>query len=277
MRKRIFLPANEIHLWISRDELIADPEMLSLYQAAVAPYELERAARFQFQRHRRQYLVTRGLVRAILSLYRPEVAPREWRFCINAHGKPGILDDISPPLLFNLSHTDGLIVLAVARREVGVDVELLDREGDLSSLADRYFAPIEQKDLLLLAAAERRHRFVELWTLKEAYLKARGVGLTQSLDTFSFRLGTYSTQTLEYCSNDDWKELWRFWSLRLDAGYCLALAARNSTLDPEPIPKVCEFSPTQQMVPIRCLRTWQDEFGNRAASPALETFSADPF
>ncbi len=89
-------------------------------------------------------------------------------------------------LCFNLSHTDGLVVLAVARQPVGVDVEWLDRTGRTVELADRYFARTETGSLLALAGTAQRDRFFDLWTLKEAYIKARGLGLALSLGGFAF-------------------------------------------------------------------------------------------
>ena len=89
-------------------------------------------------------------------------------------------------LCFNLSHTDGLVVLAIARQPVGVDVEWLDRTGRTVELADRYFARTETASLRALPETAQRDRFFDLWTLKEAYIKARGLGLALPLGGFAF-------------------------------------------------------------------------------------------
>jgi 4'-phosphopantetheinyl transferase len=92
----------------------------------------------------------------------------------------------STDLCFNLSHTDGLVVLAIARQPVGVDVEWLDRRGRTIELADRYFAPTEITALRALPETAQRDRFFDLWTLKEAYIKARGLGLALPLGGFAY-------------------------------------------------------------------------------------------
>src|SRR5690606_33310169 len=93
------------------------------------------------------------------------------------------------PLVFNLSHTDGLIACAVSRgREVGVDVEWLDRRGGDIDVADRFFSRYEVQALYAQPPERRRDRFFRYWTLKESYIKARGMGLALPLDRFSFEL-----------------------------------------------------------------------------------------
>lgn len=89
---------------------------------------------------------------------------------------------------FNITHTDGLVALAIARAPIGVDVEWLARPGRTVELAERYFAPTEVAALFALPEARRRDRFFDLWTLKEAYIKARGLGLAIPLDSFAFTL-----------------------------------------------------------------------------------------
>jgi len=133
--------------------------------------------------------VTRALVRTVLSRY-AEVSPADWRFVANGYGKP----EISEPreersLRFNLSHTEGLVVCLVGRdRELGVDVEDRTRKGDLLDVADRFFSPFEVKALRALPPEEQMDRFFLYWTLKESYIKARGMGLALSLSAFSFDL-----------------------------------------------------------------------------------------
>src|SRR4029453_1384894 len=100
------------------------------YRDLITPDENERMVRFVFERDRRQFLITRALVRTMLSRY-AEVAPRDWRFVTNQFGRPEVLDRPAhvPDLRFNLSHTDGLIACAVTvGREVGVDVENITRQ-----------------------------------------------------------------------------------------------------------------------------------------------------
>jgi 4'-phosphopantetheinyl transferase len=114
------------------------------------------------------------MIRGVLSTYRP-VAPEDWRFVSGSHGRPELDPDCG--LRFSAAHTRGLTVVGVCDDgEVGVDVERLDRRAR-PGLAGRWFAPEEVAALDDLAEPQRARRFLELWTLKEAYVKARGLGV----------------------------------------------------------------------------------------------------
>jgi 4'-phosphopantetheinyl transferase len=130
---------------------------------------------------RLQYLATRILCRRVLSHY-AKIHPTEWRFAAGAHGKPRIARPRAfSSLRFNLTHTRGLIVCLVSRAgEVGVDVEEISRKVDIVEIIRHFFARSEREMLDRLTGATRTRRFFELWVLKEAYLKARGRGLSIS-------------------------------------------------------------------------------------------------
>ena len=181
------LPADEAHLWSARPATFTDPARLARLRAMLTDEERARINRFRFARDRRTGLVTRALVRITLSRY-CDVPPARWRFRTNEHGRPEIASPASP-LRFNVSHTEGLVVCLVSRgRELGVDAESLERDRRWLDLADRFFAPAEARALREAPAARRRLRFLEYWTLKEAYVKARGRGLTLPLSGFWFDL-----------------------------------------------------------------------------------------
>ncbi|QQZ39510.1 4'-phosphopantetheinyl transferase superfamily protein [Pseudomonas sp. SK3(2021)] len=124
-----------------------------------------------------------------MSLYAPGVAPQQWVFASNAWGKPAIVAP-GAPMAFNLSHTEGLVTLALTlENSVGIDVESRQRTTD-TDLAERFFSASEVRYLSSLPTAERASAFISLWTLKEAYIKACGQGLSIPLDSFSFDLTT---------------------------------------------------------------------------------------
>ncbi|MGV8082353.1 MAG: 4'-phosphopantetheinyl transferase family protein [Coriobacteriia bacterium] len=181
------LPPDTIHVWIAFPEAIADPSLLERYRELLTADERERQQRYRFAADRHEALVTRALVRTVLSSY-ADVPPEEWRFETGDDGKPEIaLPHIS--LNFNLSHTYGMIVCAVTEgRSIGIDVEHIDRETRIEELARRKFAPSEAEELLGLPEGARRSRFFDYWTLKESYVKAHGCGLAIPLDEFSFRI-----------------------------------------------------------------------------------------
>ncbi len=176
--------AGRIDLWCTFLGEV-DAPLLPRYRALLCAQEIERMERFHFAQDRRRDLVARALVRTVLSRY-ASLSPSQWRFSDDANGRPRIAN---PPagleLDFNLSHSAEMVVLAVSDRAIGVDVEHIARDADIERL-DRYFSATERAGLLALAPPGRRRRFFELWTLKESYLKARGVGLRLPLDAFAF-------------------------------------------------------------------------------------------
>ncbi|MET0594283.1 MAG: 4'-phosphopantetheinyl transferase superfamily protein, partial [Polyangiaceae bacterium] len=168
------LPAGECHLWVARAPEILAPEIVDRYEAWLTHDEWTRYQSFHFERHRHLFLLTRGVVRRSLSRY-AGVAPADWRFAVGSHGKPHIAaPSVMPPLSFNLSNTEGMVVCAITRGvEVGVDVENTSRLDDPVSIADRFFSPREVRDLHAVPSSRQRERFFAYWTLKESYIKAR--------------------------------------------------------------------------------------------------------
>jgi 4'-phosphopantetheinyl transferase len=174
--------------------------------------ETARRARFLRTVDQRTFVLTRALIRMTLSTYGP-TRPRDWRFATNQHGCPAIVESQAgvPRLAFNVSHTHGLVALAVTRGHlVGVDVERVDRVVR-DDIAGRYFAPSEVRDLRALPAAAQPRAFFDYWTLKEAYIKARGFGLALPLGDFAFHLspGGAPSISIEPSLNDD-PATWQF-------------------------------------------------------------------
>jgi 4'-phosphopantetheinyl transferase len=202
------------------------------------PTELERYHRFVFDRHRLEYLATRALVRRALSTYRP-LAPAAWQFRITSHGRP----EIDPPcgIAFNLANHPTLTVCALrtaddaAVPEVGVDVEPLTRGAEIVPLAPSVFSVAERAALHALPAAAQPDRALSLWTLKEAYIKARSLGLSLPLDGFSFSFDADPPRISFAASIPDTPERWTFRTLDLlDHRISLALEAT----DPAPVVRV---------------------------------------
>ena len=122
----------DVHLWYAQPDRLSDPALLSQYASLLCSEEQARHARYRIERVRNEFLVTRALVRTVLSRYTP-VEPVEWRFTTNAYGRPDVSSPpLAEPLRFNLSHTRGLIALVTRLEEVGVDVETL-RPSDYGS------------------------------------------------------------------------------------------------------------------------------------------------
>ena len=200
----------EAHLWWARWD--ADASIAHL-NGLLTEEEHVRCQRFVFERSRREFVLTRALVRTRLSQY-AAVDPRDWRFRTNEWGRPEIeTPALELPLRFNLSHSGGVIVCLVARgRDVGVDVEAIHRVSDRADVAARFFAPSEVAALCALPEHEQELRFFDYWTHKEAYIKARGMGLAIPLDAFSFSLGegTHETTVAFDERIDDRPSRWQF-------------------------------------------------------------------
>ena len=180
------IPPQTVQLHYTRVDQVP-PRRQADYPALLDEAERQRWQRFRFERDRDLFLVSRALVRTVLAGYRG-IEPAALTFVHNPRGKPELADPGRPPLRFNLSHSDGLAVCAVVREaRVGVDVEGGHRQVD-QSLAERFFAPQEARWLGELEGADHREGFLALWTLKEAYLKARGEGLSLGLDNCIFAL-----------------------------------------------------------------------------------------
>jgi 4'-phosphopantetheinyl transferase len=179
-----------IHIFLGPLDDIDIPDTRSACIELLCPSETQQAGRFTSDRRGREYVFAHALVRAALSRFAPEVPPTAWRFARNRNGRPFISRPQNlEPLHFSLSHTDGLVACAVSRCErVGIDVEAIDRPASHLEIARTFFSSSELADLLSLPSARQKDRFFDYWTLKEAYTKARGMGLQLPLDAFSIHL-----------------------------------------------------------------------------------------
>jgi 4'-phosphopantetheinyl transferase len=216
-----------LHLWFAYPDDLLEAGVAEACSALLSEEERERVARFRFERYRRESLATRALMRTALSSYRP-VAPQDWRFTLNAHGKP----DPEPEcgLRFNLSNSVKLVVCLVGEgAEVGVDVEPVERASKILPLAPEVFSAAERKQLGALDDTAKLDRALSLWTLKESYIKARGMGLALPLDKFSFLFGGEEGIRLEIDpSLGDKAERWRFSQLD-HAGHRIAAMVERAT------------------------------------------------
>jgi 4'-phosphopantetheinyl transferase len=208
---------------------IDDPVLLEAYSALLTEDERTREQAFVFAETRHTHRVTRALVRWGLSRYVPGIEPAAWRFSRSEYGRPRVEEpEVGRSLSFNLSHTAGLIVCAItAHRDVGIDVEAVDRRCEIEQIARRYFAAAEADALLELPPPSRRERFFEYWTLKEAYLKARGAGLSLPLDGFAYAFDGPSIRLRFSDLIDDATEAWQLALLEPLPGYRAALAVRR--------------------------------------------------
>lgn len=225
------LDPSKVDLWFAFYADIRDTRLLAEYLRLLNPAEREQQQRFYFERDRHRYLVTRALVRTVLSRYAP-VAPEDWVFGKNSHGRPEIANDhaLARTLSFNITHTDGLIVLAVTREQaIGVDAENIIVRQPAIEIAERFFSPEEVAELHAVPAAGQHERFFHYWTLKESYIKARGMGLAIPLDQFGFHFPHAAEVAIRIDPQlNDHAARWRFWQLRPGADFLAALCVERT-------------------------------------------------
>jgi len=168
---------NEVHLWqVSLDQPCSRIQEL---EQLLCLTEKLRAGKFVFDQHRRRFIVGRGFLRSILGGYLDQQATN-LEFSYGPQGKPALVSpDIHDKLYFNVSHSHEMALYAISRnRQVGVDVEYLRAKQDVENIAQRYFYPGEYKVIGSLPAEKKRVAFFKAWTVKEAYAKATGEGLS---------------------------------------------------------------------------------------------------
>jgi 4'-phosphopantetheinyl transferase len=219
--------SEEVHVWLAEPTKCHRPELIATYLSWLDAEERSRYERFRFPHHRHEYLVAHALLRSSLSNY-GNCLPEDWRFSKNAYGRPEIQPGCGQPLLrFNLSHTEGLVACAITQSAtVGIDVERITRLGDLRAIAEVSFAPEELTVLSQLPDYDGRQYFFRLWTLKEAYVKAQGKGLSMPLQQIAFRFSRQATESIHFAISAATEPLqnWQFAWCNPTPEHSLALA-----------------------------------------------------
>jgi 4'-phosphopantetheinyl transferase len=231
----MFLHPDKVQLWLAFCDEIAEQRLLADYRQLLVEEERQKEARFHFARDRHRYLITRALVRTVLSRY-AAVTPQDWRFTENAYGRPQIVNDHAAArrISFNVSHTRSLVVLGVScERALGVDTEdIQTRHADLD-VADRYFSADEVTQLRATPPQLQQARFFEYWTLKESYIKARGLGLSLPLEQFGFDLSQPHRVRIRFHPPPvDEPSRWAFWLLRAGTDHYVTVCAERGGGEP---------------------------------------------
>lgn len=233
------LASADVHVWyVSRD---LPAEAVAELASLLSPDERERAARYHFASDRARFVAGRGLLRLVLAAYLG-LAPNALRFDYNAYGKPSPRPGEATDLAFSASGSGSLACFALTRAgALGVDIEHVRPDitlAECEQIAARFFSPAEQEMLCALPSEERRAAFFTAWTRKEAYLKARGVGLTQPLAQFTVSLDSARPALLDASSGDSSGDgsgegeaaRWQFLSIEPPTTYAAALVAERTPL-----------------------------------------------
>lgn len=225
----IDLPASAVHVWITRVAAVPR-DRFAPYLALLSDDERARHQRFLRDSDRDHFLVAHAQLRLILSRY-ARVAPEQWQFRGGAGERPIIeAADGAEPLHFSLSHTDGLAAIAVSRiPEIGIDAERTTRTVDRAAVAQRVFT---QREIAWAAQSADPVRFFQLWTLKEAYAKARGLGLAINVQRVAFEISDAGIAVVSDPSLDDGAAWWQCHATQPTPGHVCAIAVRRSSTSP---------------------------------------------
>jgi 4'-phosphopantetheinyl transferase len=221
------LAEDEIHVW--RVSLDRPDSAVRRLAPLLSADERERADRFRIDRVQRRFIVCRGVLRMILGRYTRR-SPARLRFRYGPHGKPALAPAEGTDVHFNVSHSDGLALCAVARGcEIGVDVERLRELPRAERIAERFFSVPETAALKAVPAERRVEAFFTCWTRKEAYIKALGDGLAHPLDQFAVSLAPGEPPRLSAVGDANGREVerWRLAVVPPAPGYVAALAGRG--------------------------------------------------
>ena len=217
----------QVHVWYCSPPLIDDRQKLAEYKAVLSKQECERYLRFRFDKDRHSYLVAHALLRYALSEYVTQPAS-QWQFDIGEHGKPVLKTSPLHDLRFNLTHTDGLCACVISsNRRCGIDAENIRRKNKLSAVAQRMFA---EEELVQLDEANIDTAFYYFWTLREAYVKALGVGLAGSSKGFYFDVDQRALRAQMFHRNAAEVDSgnWRFWLSEPAPAHVLSIGVESS-------------------------------------------------
>lgn len=221
------LPTDEVHVWGATLDM--SPSGLEALRQILSSDERERAGRFHFATDQRRSIIGRGYLRLLLGRILKLPADR-LQFEYDEFGKPSLAPDQSFPLQFSVSHSGDLILIAIATgRAVGVDVEEIRTDLDPDLIAERFFSARECRSLASLSGPSRYKAFFACWTRKEAYLKAKGTGLSLPLDQFDVSfLPDEEPQLLATRPDAAEAGRWKLRALDLSGDYAAALIAAGS-------------------------------------------------
>ena len=223
------LAPGELHLWLARLDL-ADHAVTALYET-ISPDEQARARKLRFRDDARRFIVARGALRAILASY-TRLTPYDLKFDYSSFGKPRVAVEPGQPGTypsFNLSHSGELAVYAVGlQHQIGIDIEQVRPQIAGDRIAEHYFSPQEVHALRQLPPDEQASAFFRCWTRKEAYIKARGEGLSVPLNSFDVTLRSdEAAALLSVAGKRDEASRWSLHAVDVAPGYEAAVAVEG--------------------------------------------------
>ena len=220
------LATRDIDVWAV--QVSAPDVVVEHYFATLSPDERVRAGRYRFEDHRRSFILSRGVLRALLGCYVSAPAGKI-QFSYGERGKPHLFG-VTTDIRFNSSHSANVALYAMTRHcDLGVDIEKIRLLEDMHQVADRFFCPEEAQELRSLPWAEQESAFFNCWTRKEAYIKAVGHGLSMPLNGFRVTLKPGDPVEFVHLGNDrQGARKWTLQSIPIAPGYAAAVAYHDS-------------------------------------------------
>lgn len=220
------LGPNDIHIW--RASLDQSTTREQLFRKLLTADELLKADRFRFEKDRRHFTVARGVLRKLLSSYLG-CSPATLQFDYSDYGKPSLTADYASALRFNLAHSGGVALYAFTKvGEIGIDLEFIRPEFTGDEIARRYFSAREVASLECLVEQKRHQAFFNCWTRKEAFIKAKGLGLSLGLDQFDVTLAPDEAAAVLHTRWDETEApRWSLRAIDVGAGFAGAIAIES--------------------------------------------------
>jgi 4'-phosphopantetheinyl transferase len=247
------IDSNHAHLWCINTEEVIDLNILPHLLNILSDEEKLQQGRFYFEQDRLNYIVAHSFLRLCLSRY-AGIAPAEWIFEKDKYGKPHTQNHINGfPVKFNISHTQGYVACIIAvQHEVGVDVEYVSWDESKMDIAKRYFHDDEFHDLNKLSCNELPKRFFKYWTLKESFIKAKGVGLSYDLNKFYFQFNDAQPVRIFFCDDlNDNPDEWNIYLFEVSPHHICAVAIDNGVVPVTLIKKDIEADMLRQMIEVQ--------------------------
>lgn len=226
--KKLRLGSNEVHFW--RAFLNQSAANVASFYRILSPDEIKRAEKYRFRKDHERFVLTRGILRTILGNYLG-IEPARILFKYNSFGKPS-LSATAPDraaLCFNVSHSHELALYAFTlEREIGIDIEYISRGFVFEDIAEKFFSRDEIAMLKQMPADVRAEGFFNCWTCKEAYIKARGQGLSLPLESFSVSFALDKSDVpLNVTGDSEESRRWVIRKLVPMPGYAAAIAVEG--------------------------------------------------
>ncbi|MFZ1320224.1 MAG: 4'-phosphopantetheinyl transferase superfamily protein [Ignavibacteria bacterium] len=225
-KQKINIIGNEVHVY--RINISEQTNKISNLRKLLSNDETKKADRYRFAKDSNSYIISRGSIRKILSEY-ISIDADSINISYTEFGKPFIENS---KINFNLSHSGDWCFIAVSLiKDIGIDIEKVRKIEDVLKIADRYFAINEYEHIKNFDSTEQINEFFRIWTLKEAFIKAIGEGLSFPLKNFSVISDKSDSPVLNLFENKDESELWKLDSLECQKGYNASLTVKADGID----------------------------------------------